>query len=339
MLVFRIGLSLGKSEPWPDILEKMTGERTMNGRALMEYFDPLFTFLKQDAQQNEQNMVRQQLVTYSTVASGFCNRLNNAEWDVNTDLRSEAKKEALLREVKLSADFHKEQHEKIFKNLNPEDFDDVDVRRQLMFLSKLGVDALSTEKLEERQAKSNAMQLVYNEATVCAYDKQTCDLSSEGMSLNPEIENVLASSDDFEELRYYWAQWHDKTGTHMRSDYQRFAELSNEAAVLNGYKDYGEMLRSAYEDDNLQENLLQLWSEIEPLYDALHTYVRHSLIDKYGDKLDVDDQLIPAHLLGNMWAQSWVNIYESVKPFKNASEIDVSESMKVNFMNNFDLMI
>lgn len=323
---FRSGLRLGTSKPWPDILEEMTGERTMNGRALMEYFEPLFTYLKQDEQQN---LVRQQLVTYSTVASGFCTRLNNAAWDVDSDLHSEEKRDIFLREITLSANFNKEQHERLFKDLNPDDFDDIDVRRQVMLLSKLGVDALPTVQLEERQAKIDDMVLVYNEALVCPFEKPTCDLEVEGMSLNPEIENVLASSNDFDELKYYWSQWHDKTGTYMRSDYQRFVELSNVAAGLNDFGDYGAMLRSDYEDDNLQENLLKLWSEVEPLYDALHTYVRHSLIDKYGEKMDVNDDLIPAHLLGNMWAQSWVNLYESVKPFKNASEIDVSESMKV----------
>jgi peptidyl-dipeptidase A len=46
-------LELGQSEPWPDALEAMTGTRTMDASALVTYFDPLMTWLK------EQNKDRQ----------------------------------------------------------------------------------------------------------------------------------------------------------------------------------------------------------------------------------------------------------------------------------------
>lgn len=37
---------------------------------------------------------------------------------------------------------------------------------------------------------------------------------------------------------------------------------------------------------------------------------------------------IPAHLLGNMWAQSWNNLYDMTKPFPNASLIDVTKKLQ-----------
>jgi peptidyl-dipeptidase A len=61
------------------------------------------------------------------------------------------------------------------------------------------------------------------------------------------------------------------------------------------------MWRDRYEDKKLVEIVDNLWSEVEPLYDELHKYVRYQLIDIYGDKIDKSDPLIPAHLLGNMW--------------------------------------
>jgi len=39
-------LSLGASKPWPDALEAMTGQRQMDGGALLEYFQPLQAWLK-----------------------------------------------------------------------------------------------------------------------------------------------------------------------------------------------------------------------------------------------------------------------------------------------------
>lgn len=43
--------------------------------------------------------------------------------------------------------------------------------------------------------------------------------------------------------------------------------------------------------------------------------------------MDPDDKLIPAHLLGNMWAQSWVHLYDRIKPFKDGSSVDVTAKM------------
>jgi peptidyl-dipeptidase A len=56
------------------------------------------------------------------------------------------------------------------------------------------------------------------------------------------------------------------------------------------------------------------WTQLEPLYRELHTYVRNRLIAKYGKAAERADGLIPAQLLGNMWAQEWGNIYDIVAP-------------------------
>ena len=37
---------------------------------------------------------------------------------------------------------------------------------------------------------------------------------------------------------------------------------------------------------------------------------------------------MPAHLLGNMWAQSWVNIEDLVKPYPDKPSLDVTAKMK-----------
>lgn len=40
-------LEMGASKPWPDALEAFTGERQMNGTAMVEYFAPLMTWLEE----------------------------------------------------------------------------------------------------------------------------------------------------------------------------------------------------------------------------------------------------------------------------------------------------
>lgn len=33
-------------------------------------------------------------------------------------------------------------------------------------------------------------------------------------------------------------------------------------------------------------------------------------------------------VLGNMWGQSWVNLYERIKPYKDGSLIDITDKLK-----------
>lgn len=71
-----------------------------------------------------------------------------------------------------------------------------------------------------------------------------------------------------------------------------------------------------------------LWYQVEPLYKELHTFVAHKLKGRYGDALDISDGLLPAHILGNMWAQEWTNIEDIVKPFPAAKGQNVTDALK-----------
>jgi len=44
----------------------------------------------------------------------------------------------------------------------------------------------------------------------------------------------MATSRDYEELKYVWEQWHDKSGKLMPDDYVQYVRINNDAAVLNG---------------------------------------------------------------------------------------------------------
>src|SRR5581483_5599047 len=63
--------------------------------------------------------------------------------------------------------------------------------------------------------------------------------------------------------------------------------------------------------DAFAKEVDRLWEQVKPLYLSLHAYVRSKLRAKYGDLVPAAGP-IPAHLLGNMWAQEWQNIYPVV---------------------------
>ena len=45
---FNAMMEMGASKPWPDALESFTGTREMDGSAIVEYFDPLMVYLKEE---------------------------------------------------------------------------------------------------------------------------------------------------------------------------------------------------------------------------------------------------------------------------------------------------
>jgi peptidyl-dipeptidase A len=56
--------------------------------------------------------------------------------------------------------------------------------------------------------------------------------------------------------------------------------------------------------------------------------VRAKLRKKYGKEKVADGAPIPAHLLGNMWAQEWQNVYDLVEPYPNQGSLDVDKQLK-----------
>jgi peptidyl-dipeptidase A len=116
----------------------------------------------------------------------------------------------------------------------------------------------------------------------------------------------------------------------MRKDYMRFVELSNKGAQEMGFKDTGAMWRSKYdmEPDAFAAEMERLWQQVKPLYDSLYTYTRRKLSEKYGKEVVPEDKPIPAHLLGNMWAQTWGNIYPLLAPANADRGYDLTQILK-----------
>jgi peptidyl-dipeptidase A len=141
-----------------------------------------------------------------------------------------------------------------------------------------------------------------------------------------DLEERLAKSRDPKQITELWVGWH-KIGAPMRERYTRFTQLSNQGARELGFADTGVLWRSAYDTtpEQFSADLERVWKQVEPLYRELHAYVRKKLIQKYGAVAERRDGMIPAHLLGNMWAQEWGNIYDLVAPPAAPASYDIGE--------------
>lgn len=146
-----------------------------------------------------------------------------------------------------------------------------------------------------------------------------------------DIEAAMGEERDPARLKEMWVSWHDRVGAPMRGDYAKMTALANEGSKALGYADTGAMWRSGYDmtPEAFAALTDRIWGEVEPLYKALHTYVRWKLNEKYGDAVQAKTGPIRSDLLGNMWAQEWGNIYDLVAP-KGAGDLgfDTGELLK-----------
>jgi peptidyl-dipeptidase A len=189
---------------------------------------------------------------------------------------------------------------------------DASTRRQLEILKRAitmpaPADRALTQELTQIVAR---MDSNYGKAQYCPEGVEGEDC----LDIN-EIRAIHAESRDPDALLDAWVGWRT-TSPAIRGDYRRFVELTNQGAVELGYPDTGALWRSNYDmpPEAFAAEVDRLWTQVLPLYESLHCFVRAKLSEFYGEDLVPLDAPIPAHLLGNMWAQQWGNIYDLVAP-------------------------
>jgi len=199
-----------------------------------------------------------------------------------------------------------------------------DLRRKMMLLKNgltlaAPVDAAKNKELAQITSSLGA---TYGTGKYCKV--------GECKTLN-DLEEIMTSSRDSTELLDAWQGWRTISPP-MKDKYAQMVKLTNEGAQNLGFKDTGAMWRSQYDmpADDFAKELDHQFQQVKPLYEALQCHVRAKLTDHYGKEVMGNDGMIPAHLLGNMWAQSWSNIYDIVKPPANVegSPIDVTQLLE-----------
>ena len=196
-----------------------------------------------------------------------------------------------------------------------------DLRRKFMLL-KLGLSApppSNPAEAAELSKLTTSLEADYGKGSYCKPSAASGRPEQrEGpaacLQIN-ELSKIMATSTNAAELLDAWQGWH-KIGAPLRQRYSRFVVLSNKGARELGFANTGELWRAGYDmtPAEFARELDRLWEQVRPLYESLHAYVRTKLGEKYGTTLVPPNGMIPAHLLGNMWAQEWGNIYNVVAP-------------------------
>ncbi|MCC2615511.1 M2 family metallopeptidase [Aestuariibacter halophilus] len=200
---------------------------------------------------------------------------------------------------------------------------DADTRRKLNLMRNgLVMPAPADAKLSERLAQLGSdLNGMYGAGKYCRSEEECFRLT--------EMSAIMANSRDADELLEMWQGWREVSPP-MKDLYAEQVEIANKGAQELGFADVSELWRGSYDmpADDFANELDRLWNQVEPFYEALHCHVRAKLGEQYGTDVVPQQGPIPAHLLGNMWAQTWGNIYDVVKPEEPLEVIDVTAALE-----------
>ena len=211
----------------------------------------------------------------------------------------------------------------------PEDLD----RKLLRLKTSLSAVAPSDPALQQELAEiMTEMESIYGRGEFCPDGEDGClDL--------PTMERMFAEVRETDELLAIWKGWRE-VSPQIQPLYERFVELSNAGAQELGFADLGDMWRSGYDmpPAAFTAELERLWEQVRPLYESLHCHVRAELGDQYGTAVVPPDEPIPAHLLGNMWSQSWVNISDAVGPSNSDPGYDLTQLLERRGVDEIEMV-
>ncbi|XP_076440449.1 angiotensin-converting enzyme-like [Babylonia areolata] len=239
-------------------------------------------------------------------------------WTYQTNITKENQQAAV--DAQLQTDLWKQNMSHLAAQFNTTDFPP-SMKRQLAFIQDIGTAALNdTRKLEQLNKVLANLESNHSVAKVCL-DDNNC------LPLEPNITRAFETSRDEKLLRRLWAGWRDESGKKMKQLYTQFVSLSNEAVRTLGYADTGDYWKSKYESDTFEQDIGALFEELKPFYKQLHAYVRRRLKKQYGEDVFPSSGHIPAHLLGNMWAQQWHSLQDMLMPYPDKPKVDVTAEM------------
>jgi peptidyl-dipeptidase A len=219
-----------------------------------------------------------------------------------------------------------------------------DVRRQLLLLklaSGLPAPSNAAERSELAEV-SVAMTGIYGKGQYCPSHPLGAPEPAKGRAgkgARPEeaprclnlgkLENILEKSRKYEDLLDAWQGWH-AIARPIKPKFERYVELGNKGAREIGFRDMGDLWRSGYDMSaaEFEADTDRLYAQVKPLYEKLHCYVRGRLRKRYPEAKIGPRAPIPAHLLGNMWAQEWQNVYDLVEPYQSEAPLDVTKHIK-----------
>lgn len=124
-----------------------------------------------------------------------------------------------------------------------------------------------------------------------------------------EIDDVLRKSRNLKEREAVWSA-SKEIGRKLRPGLVELQSLRNKVAREMGYSSFFALEVADYgmTTSEMMSLIDGMLTAIAPIYDGLHCFAKHTLAARYRQSVP---RLIPAHWLGNRWAQSWPGLVDS----------------------------
>jgi peptidyl-dipeptidase A len=133
-----------------------------------------------------------------------------------------------------------------------------------------------------------------------------------------DIDDILRKSRNLKEREAVWTA-SKEIGRKLRPGLVELQGLRNKVAREMGYSSFFALQVADYgmSVDEMMALVDGMLTAIAPIYDGLHCFAKHTLAERYKQPVP---RLIPAHWIGNRWAQSWPGLVEntSLDPFFKA---------------------
>lgn len=252
---------------------------------------------------------RRFLDNYNNLAQKLSTVAGEAEWKASTDVTDEHTGERIGADRALAAFSGSEWVLSWTKTLldRRNRLDDLTVRQ----LDKIRLDAAEypgtiPDVVSARVAKEAGQSKILDGFEFCL--ERAGEKCAKPITPN-QIDDILIKSKDLAERRKVW-EVSKQSGPALKPGLVELRDLRNRVARELGFSsffhlqvaDYG---MSVAELMQMMENFNR---EMRPLYEQLHTWTKHKLAARYNQ--GVPDR-IPAHWIGNRWAQDWPGIVEA----------------------------
>ncbi len=118
-----------------------------------------------------------------------------------------------------------------------------------------------------------------------------------------QIDGTLRRSHDLKERRITW-ELSKQVGPPLKPGLVKLRNLRNRVASEMGYDSFFALQVADYgmSVDEMMVMMESFISDLKPLYEQLHCWTKYELAERYGEP---PPKLIPAHWIGNRWAQAW----------------------------------
>ena len=126
-----------------------------------------------------------------------------------------------------------------------------------------------------------------------------------------EIDSVLRESKDLAQRQKIW-EVSKQIGPALKTNLVELRDLRNRTARELGYSSYFHLQVADYgmSVPEMMQLMDKTIADMAPIYEEMHKYARRTLAQRF--KQPIPAARIPAHWIGNRWAQSWPGMAEGL---------------------------